>query len=622
MATEPGELTTSLLAGGAAEENVVVLRYGPNFLDELTGLAASKQLYDVLIVDTQQSGFLFPCEVLVDAGRHAKKVLAVQGALVFAKTDKAVGLVRESLMGGISIHVFDTYAELYDYSPSLASHVQAAIGRDAGTVEQSSDLSEEVLMSSIPVLTAFGIKLKATMESSRRRNLVLSAIDNYTPLSAIAQRFVSQNKMPLDELKEEMRSLEQGRAIYPIFAKVPFLVHCFRNQIPFKLRDYLVASRLVTQDQLDEMLVEQQNTRERERLSLGPLAVTKQFLTTRQLEIALRDQSFYGQGGEAEKVKLVGTGAGEQALVQSLVGHLGTTDPSGVLQSLSNNRETGVLSVEYQDMQFRALFDQGRVTHAIQGKVKGDTAIVEFASVWREGIFVFIQRQPPADLQDSACKVVRPLDKLILDAALAEDNISVVAKKLPKGLQSALEKLEDTENLWGSGKLIDPKERTPIRAEDVAVMYRLWGAFDGLTPLKTTIKSLGDLTTLDAVTAVDRLLHYSLVNIPAMDISAPLAKFQQIAKHVGERIGSERNVALLRLSLQAAQGYSVRARMFTLGSVGEIGIDFAAARSAGTSLSAILKDLEDWQVKYIEYVSQELDRNVLRDIVFKVHQGL
>ncbi|HEY9870270.1 MAG TPA: DUF4388 domain-containing protein [Candidatus Obscuribacterales bacterium] len=620
MSADPGELTTSLLPVGMAEDNVVVLPFGPNFLDELSGLAQTKHVYDVVIVEAVQSGFLFQTEMLLEAGRHARKLLAVQGALVFVTADKAVALVRESLMGGLSLHVFDRHAELYDYSPSLAAHVHAAMGKDTGAMDQSTDLAEQVLMSAIPVLTPFGIKLKAGMESSRRRNLILSAVDNYTPLSAIAQRLASQHGLGLEEVKEELRSLEQVRAIYPLFAKVPFLVHCFRNQIPFKLRDYLVASRLVTQDQLDEMVFEQQNTRERERLSLGPMAVAKGYLSTRQLEIALQDQSFYGQGGEAEKVKLLSAGAGEQARVQSLVGHLGTTDPSGLLQSLANNRESGVLSVEYQDMQFRALYDQGKITHAKLGKIKGDAAIVEFASTWREGIFVFIQRQPPADLSESACKVGKPLDKMLLDAALAADNIEVVAKKLPKGLKTPLEKLEDTNNLWRSGRLVDPKEQTPLRDEDIAIMYRLWGALDGLTPITMTIKALADVTTLSAVTAVDRLLAYNLVCIPATDISGPLAKFQQIAKDVGDRIGQERNIALLRLSLQAAQGYSVRARMFTLGTAGEIGIDFAAARSAGASLSAILKDLEDWQVKYIEYVSQELDKNVLRDIVFKVHQ--
>jgi len=44
------------------------------------------------------------------------------------------------------------------------------------------------------------------------------------------------------------------------------------------------------------------------------------------------------------------------------------------------------------------------------------------------------------------------------------------------------------------------------------------------------------------------------------------------------------------------------------------------ARSAGVSLTEAVKQVEDWQVSYIEYVSQELDKNILRDIVTTVYR--
>ncbi len=618
MAIEPGEGTTTILAPGQAQENIVVLAYGPNFLDELGGLAQAKTVYDVVVVDATQSGFLFPAESMVEAARQAKKMLAVGGALVLVKADKAAALVKESLVGQLSFHVFDTHAELYDYSPSLARHVQSVLGNGAGQVAESTDLSEQVLMSSTPVLTAFGIKLKAGMESSRRRNAVLALIDNYTPLSAIVSRLVGQATMNAEEVMEELRSLEQVRAIFPIFARVPFLVHCFRNRIPFKLKDYLLASRLITQDQLDELVFEQQSTRGKPKLSLGSLSVAKNYLTTRQLEIAMQDQAFYGQGGEPEKVKIVAA-SGTQTQVQSLVGHLGTTDAAGVLQNLATNRESGVLSVEHKDLQFRGLFDQGRLTHAKLGRIKSNDAVIEFVSAWSEGIFVFIQREPPADLADQSCKLTKQIDKLLLDAALAQDKMKAVWNKLPKGAGSPLEKLPDSQHLLESGTMVDLQEKTPLTPRDLEVMQKLYRALDGLTPVAATVRQIGDVPTWEAAMAVERLLHYGLVSIPAMDVTGPLDKFQQIVAGVGGKLGMERNIALLRLSLQAVQGYSVRARMFNIGSAAEIGLDLAAARSAGTSLSAVLKELEDWQVKYIEYVSQELDRQELRDIVYKVH---
>ena len=148
-----------------------------------------------------------------------------------------MALVRESMMGSLSFHIFDRLAELYDYSPSLAKLINARLGTSAAMSDENTDLAEQVLMSTIPVLTSFGIKLKGGVESARRRNLVLGAIDNYTPLSTITQRPAGNGPLSLDELIEELRSLEQVRAIFPIFPKIPFLVHCFRNKIPFKFSE-------------------------------------------------------------------------------------------------------------------------------------------------------------------------------------------------------------------------------------------------------------------------------------------------------------------------------------------------------------------------------------------------
>ena len=52
---------------------------------------------------------------------------------------------------------------------------------------------------------------------------------------------------------------------------------------------------------------------------------------------------------------------------------------------------------------------------------------------------------------------------------------------------------------------------------------------------------------------------------------------------------------------------------------GDIGVDMAAARQANASLSGVIQDLENWQVKYIEYVSQELDREVLLSLITEIH---
>src|ERR1700721_1288571 len=114
-----------------------------------------------------------------------------------------------------------------------------------------------------------------------------------------------------------------------------------------------------------------------------------------------------------------------------------------LLKNFAQNRDTGVLSVEHRDAHFRAHFDKGRLMHVRIGKITGNKAIIEFVSAWREGIFVFIQRKPPPDLIIESCKLTKNLDKLLLESALAKDNMDQDLLSLPKKLDVILEKLPD-----------------------------------------------------------------------------------------------------------------------------------------------------------------------------------
>jgi hypothetical protein len=607
------EERTVQLTDNLVRENVIALNYGDNLMDELTGLSQSRRLFDVVIIDCTLPGFWFTAETFIQCAELAKHLLEVQGAMLFVKADKATAFVKESVVGDLAFHVFETLSQVYDYSPALARQIQQTLGKKTDIADDTTDLSEQILMSSVPVLTNFGIKLKAGMESNRRRNIVLSAIDNYSAISSISQKVSA--KVSFDELLDEIRGLEDSGAIYPFFARIPYLVHSFRNKLPFKLKDYLQAAKLLTSEQIDSLFVAMHSNKS-EHLSLGTLAVTRGLLSSRQLEIALQDQAFYGQGGE-ERVKVL-VDQDQESKVHSLVGHLGNTDPAGLLQSLANNRENGVLSVEHKDLTFRAIFEQGKLTKAKQSKLKGNAAVTEFVSVWKEGVFVFLDRQAPADLTDDSCNVSRPLDKLLLDSALASDNIETLYKKLPAGGDTSLEKVEDTNGLLVTGAMVDPQEGYQLSPEDINVMIRLWREFDGLQSIRATIKKLGDITTSQACAAITRLMHYNLATVPGTSLSKPLEIFQAIIVSVANRVGVDRSNALLRLSLQASQGYSARARMFQIGSAGEVGVDLILARSAGVSLTEVVKQLEDWQVSYIEYASQELDKTVLRDIVSTV----
>jgi hypothetical protein len=199
--------------------------------------------------------------------------------------------------------------------------------------------------------------------------------------------------------------------------------------------------------------------------------------------------------------------------------------------------------------------------------------------------------------------------------------MDVVLKKLPRGIDSVLEKVSDTTGLLSSGTLIDPQENEKLKDSEVEMMIRTYNSLDGLTTLGTVIRYFGDATTSEVARAVGLLMHYELAVVPKTDLSTPLQKFRELTRAINEEIGTELSAALLRLSLRDSVGYTGRARVFALTNNAEIGVDLSAARNAGTSLSTVIKDLEDWQVKYIELCSAEVNRDVLLAIIREIHQA-
>lgn len=604
--------------GPRGQENMVILKYGPQLLDELQGLSEGNHLFEAVVVDTTRSGYLFPAEILVEARKLVDNLLEIRGALMFLKADSAIAIVKESLTSPPSFRVFNSYSEIFDYSPAVTKLIKSTLGAEAGFEEEGSDLAQQVLMSSTPILTAAGLDRKTNLVESNKINKVLSLIDNYSPLASILAR--SKAKLSEDEFLEILRDMEQENLIFPVFAKVPFLVKCFKNQSAFSLEEYFAGCKMLNAAQIDELQLELQSTKLKERMNFGSLAVKRGMISARALEVALEDQAFYSQSDDS-KFSASSAATAEESKVQSLVGHLGSTDPMSLLQNMATNRESGILSVEYRDMQFKAHFDLGRPAHARIGKLHGDKAVIEFASAWKQGIFVFIKREPSSDLLKDTCKLNKPLDKLLLDAALAQDNTEVVWRKLPLGPDTPLEKDEEEKSKL-DGELKEPREGQVLTKDQKELAKRVWNALDGLMSVSRVIKSLGDVTTSDAAFVIDVMLEYGLVKVPEGNMEDALAKFQKLAIDIKEHIGNERNSAFLRLSFRDTLGYSGRARCFILSPKCEIGVDMSSARRAETSLTQVLSDIENWQVKYIEYVSQDLDRSTLLDIIRGAHEGL
>ena len=614
---------TSLSTNQTVGENICILTNGPTLIEELTELIANKQQFEILLIDSQKSGFLFPTEIFFETTNLSKQLLEVEGSLIFLTGNRAVAIKKESLIGDLSLHNFASYSELFDHSPALTKHVLATTSKSE-IAPENTDLTQQVLMSSVPVLKEAGIKAKGARQSTNKPGLILSAIDNFTPISALCLHLGKNHNFTTEQILQEIKALELQDYIYPIFPKIPFLVNCFRSRSSFTFKDYLLASQLINQVQFDELMIDGVIRPGKNATYIGGQLLKMRHINARQLEVVMQDLAFYGQKANLDSNKLI-KASGNETQLQTLVGYLGTTDPANLLQNFAQNRDTGVLSVEHGDAHFRAHFEEGRLVHVRVGKITGNKAIIEFASAWREGIFVFIQRKPPADLTIEACKLTKNLDKLLLESALAKDNMEQDMLVLPKKIDVILEKLPDSRKLLEQegmqNAIKDPKDNTPISEKEIVLMKRLWAELDGLTKLSDVIRRLGDVARYEGVRAAHLLIHSGLSHVPDTDIMQPLEKFNLICRHIGEKIGIERGTAFLRLSLRDSLGYSVRARLYIISPEGELGIDQGAAHSAHASLSQVLQDIEDWQVKYIEYVSQEMNSNELMTIIQEVHTG-
>ena len=71
-------------------------------------------------------------------------------------------------------------------------------------------------------------------------------------------------------------------------------------------------------------------------------------------------------------------------------------------------------------------------------RLHGYEAIVEFLVSWTEGIFVFRDKGVSQEL-DEICIITQPLDRILLDAALYQDQVNQILAQLPGGRNIILE---------------------------------------------------------------------------------------------------------------------------------------------------------------------------------------
>lgn len=608
--------------------NFLTYSYKENLFAEFEKLLKEPRRFDGLIIDLMQTGYSIPLESLIKFHSFARRLLKQKGVLLFIKPDSAVTLSKDDPGGGLTFNVYDSPFGIFARYPMLADYVCATVsGIDRRRMRGGgSTLANHILFTSTPVLTPLGQKLKDGCELIAPQSWVLEQIDDYSSVEAIAGALDSKHQVHADETLRLMQELETQGLIFPIFARIQFLANCYHNHKPFRLGRYMVAAGIITALQLEELLEQQQEEGwgRNQKTFLGLLAVRRGFLNTRQLEILLHDQYLYGGYHKVEGVEASSSSKKRsiETMKNSMIGSLGAIDGAGLLQSISTAKKTGILTVEDREKSFVLAFKDGKPVQAQMGKLKGHDAVAEFLVSWTEGIFVF--RDAPINTDSDHSEQLRhPLDKMLLDAALFQDNVNQIIQALPGEKSVILERVWNFDSRWQDFKdqALRYFDETPVLESEKMKFPRIAGFIDGLTSLDEVIKACDDCPSHMVLKALQFFIDNGLVQVQQTSLFKPLSVFQRISAELQLVLGAQANRLLLESSLHNVHGASSAAQRFNIDNEGRVSVNLSQLKTSNTPVSAVLFDLRRWMEAYLAFARRHTDPRVVDAAIARVVQS-
>lgn len=611
----------------ASTLSFLTFSYRETLFAELERLCESGKQFDGLIIDLMQTGFSLPLEALVKFSLYAKRLLKPQGVVLFVKADGAITLTKDDPGGGLTFNAYDSPFGIFARHPMLADYVCATVaGLDRRRLRGGgSTLANHILFTSTPVLTELGKRAKDTYALPTPQSWVVQCIDDYSTVESITRLLESRHHLPSDETLRIMQELESQQLIFPLFSRIQFLANCYHNRKAFRLGRYMVAANIVTESQLTELLERQseEGLGRGQKTYLGVLAVRAGFLNMRELEVLLDDQYLYG--GYHKKSEDDNGRLNMETVRDSMIGSLGAIDTAGLLQSFSTAKKTGLLTVENRDKALIMAFNSGRPTHARMNRLKGYDAMVEFLVTWSEGIFVFRDKGTSQELDDGCLLSVsqHSLDKMLLDSALAQDQVNQVLNTLPGGRNTILERVWNFETLWYKIESRDLKylDESRVTDADKRRIVELVNLIDGLSTLDEVIRSYDRWPAHMIVKTVSLLLDHKLVNIQQASLFRPLSIFQRIVADLQRIIGRDDNKALLQASLHYVHGDSAAANRFHIDTEGRVSVNLSQVKSSGAPVSAVILELRRWMEAYLAYCRRQIDPQTVDNIVARIVNG-
>jgi Domain of unknown function (DUF4388) len=600
---------------------------------EFDRLVEEGRRFDGLIVDLMQTGFSIPVDTLVKFHAYGRRLLKPQGVCLFITSDAAMTLTKDDPGGGLTMNVYDSPFGIFARYPMLADYVCATVsGIDRRRLRGGGNtLANHILFTSFPILTPRGIQLKNSFELPASQNWLLQLIDDYTTSEGITRLMEARHNVHQDESLRLLQELEADGIIYPVFPRIQFLANCYHNRKPFRLGRYMVAAGILTPSQLEELLElqQQEGLGRSTRTFLGVLAVRKGYINTRELEVLLHDQFIFGGyhkvAGDSEDSNLSASQKQRsiETMRDAMIGSLGAIDSAGLLQSLSTAKKTGLLTVEHRDKALVVSFTDGKPTQASMDNLKGYHAMVEFLVMWTEGIFVFRDKSTSRELESDECKVTHALEKLLLDAALHQDNNNRILKALPGGRSAILERVWNFAEQWEKipGESLKYFDGSSVQEADRTHIVDLARQIDGLTTLDEVIKTADDRPSYVVLKHLQLLLDNQLVSRQQTSLFRPLTVFQRIVAELQQHLGKEDNKTMLQQSLLYVHGDATTSLRFHVDFEGRVSVNLSQVKSTATPVSIVLLELRRWMEAYLAHVRRHLDPQLVDAVVAKVVQS-
>lgn len=611
----------------SSSPNFLTYQYRENLFAEFERLLKEEKRYDGLIIDLMQTGFSLPLDSLMKFYSYGRRLLKTKGVLLFIKTDAAVTLTKDDPGGGLIFNIYDSPFGIFARYPVLAEYVCATVsGIDRRRMRGGgSTLANHILYTSTPVLTQHGQATKSQYELAPPLSWLLHKIDDYTSVESITAYMETQHNIHADETLRLLQDLETDGLIFPVFTRIQFLASCYHNHKPFRLGRYMVAAGIIRAAQLEELLELQQEEGwgRNQKTFLGLLAVKRGYLNTRELEILLHDQYLYGgyhrvEAGEPSASSRKRT---VETMKNSMIGSLGAIDSAGLLQSIATAKKTGTLTVEDRDKSVIIAFKDGRPIHCRLGKLKGHDAVTEFLVMWNEGIFVF-RDGGVDDGWDDACSIKFPLDKILLDAALFQDNVNQIISMQPGQRNVVLERVWNFDQMWTviSANPLRYFDETPVAESDKEKIPRIAALIDGLTTLDEVIRAFEEWPTHMVLRSVQLLIDNKLLQVQQTSLFKPLTVFQRMSAELQTYLGAEANIALLQTSLRYVHGDSAATLRFHIDKEGRVSVNLSQVKSSGTPVSSVLIELRRWMEAYLAFARREMDPRFVDSAIARVVQ--